>query len=190
MSQRGNEASTNQLSNKQGTDIVKHPYEFTGNLYNELEEDDDIPKHSNKSLCDSYVMPSCETTRTDNFEKEDMLDAHNLDQKNPCIINDHDENYDHKDELNIVETVSDPIDIAPELTVKVEVEGELTTNMELKQILNESVEGQIHFLAVAEKVPAEKVDEFDPFSSEKSNKAQGIKTSRDMEGGKLEAIIP
>ncbi|KAK5770930.1 hypothetical protein PVK06_047094 [Gossypium arboreum] len=110
-----------------------------------------------------------------------MSNTHNLDQENPCIINDHDENYgeiqlkivteDHRDELNIVEAVSDPINIAAELIVKVEVEAKLTTNMELKPILNEIVEKPIHFLIIAKKVLVKEVDEFDPFASNKSNKA-------------------
>ncbi|KAK5775162.1 hypothetical protein PVK06_043031 [Gossypium arboreum] len=115
-----------------------------------------MPKHSNKLYCDSHEVLLCETTKTNNSEvlshmsnmmvqmikmmqeisealpskKEDMSDAHNLDQENPCIIDDHGENYGeiqlvliteyHGDELNIVETVSNPIDIVVELTVKVE----------------------------------------------------------------------
>ncbi|KAK5771647.1 hypothetical protein PVK06_047878 [Gossypium arboreum] len=55
----------------------------------------------------------------------------------------------HVDELDIVEIVSDLIDIATKLTVNVEVKDELTTNMELKPILNESVEKPKHSLAIA-----------------------------------------
>ncbi|KAK5833589.1 hypothetical protein PVK06_017437 [Gossypium arboreum] len=84
--------------------------------------------------------------------KEDMFDTHNLDQENPCIIDDHDKSY-------------------AELTVKVKVEDELTTNMELKPILKERVEELIHFLAVVEKVLVKEVDKFDQFSFDKSNKA-------------------
>ncbi|KAK5794377.1 hypothetical protein PVK06_035600 [Gossypium arboreum] len=58
--------------------------------------------------------------------------------------------------------------------------------MELKPILNESLEEPIHFLAIVEKVPAEDIDEFESFSSDKGNKVQVTKTSRDMEGRKLE----
>ncbi|KAK5770957.1 hypothetical protein PVK06_047121 [Gossypium arboreum] len=132
-------------------------------------------KCSDEPLCDSYRMPSCKTTRTTNSEvlsnmldmmaqmikimqeisealpsrKEDMSEACNLDQKNPCIIDDHDENYGEiqpelvteelEEELDIVEMVSDPTDIVTYITVKVEVIDELTINMELKPIVNGSV---------------------------------------------------
>ncbi|KAK5770931.1 hypothetical protein PVK06_047095 [Gossypium arboreum] len=68
MSQCRNEASTYQWSNEQGTNIVEHPYEFIDNLYKALEEDHDMPKHSNKPSSDSCGIPSCETTRTNNSE--------------------------------------------------------------------------------------------------------------------------
>ncbi|KAK5802764.1 hypothetical protein PVK06_030384 [Gossypium arboreum] len=41
-----------------------------------------------------------------------------------------------------------------------------------------------------EKVLAEEINKFDWFSYEKGNKARENKTSRDMEGRKIEAIIP
>ncbi|KAK5845632.1 hypothetical protein PVK06_001828 [Gossypium arboreum] len=73
-----------------------------------------------------------------------MFNAHNLDQKNPCNIDDHDENYgeiqpevvteDHGDELSIVQMVSAPIDIITKLTINVEVEDEISTNMEVKPL--------------------------------------------------------
>ncbi|KAH1039103.1 hypothetical protein J1N35_040846 [Gossypium stocksii] len=80
--------------------------------------------------------------------KEDMSDAHNSGHENPCITDDHEYGgihtelvtEDHGNELNIVELLSDPIYIAARLTIKVEVEDEETTNVELKLILNESVE--------------------------------------------------
>ncbi|KAH1073260.1 hypothetical protein J1N35_025588 [Gossypium stocksii] len=106
-----------------------------------------------------------------------MSDTHNSDHENPCTINDYDEiqsklvTEDHGGELNIVEMVFDSIDIIEELSIKVEVMDEVTTNMELKPILNESVEELIHFLAIAEKVPAEEIDEFNLFSSKKGDKA-------------------
>ncbi|KAH1121115.1 hypothetical protein J1N35_004275 [Gossypium stocksii] len=153
-----------------------------------------MPEHSNKPPCDSYEMPLCETTRTDTskvlsnmldmmaqmkqeiFEallpkKEDMSSAHNSSHENPCIADGNHENYDYGDELNIIETVSDPIDIAAELTVKVEAEDELTTNMELKPILNKSVEKSIHFLAIVKKVPTEEVNEFDSILFDNNSKA-------------------
>ncbi|KAH1031358.1 hypothetical protein J1N35_043532 [Gossypium stocksii] len=120
LSQHNNEASTSQGSNEQGTNIVKHLYKFTGNLYEALEENNDMPEHSNKPPCDSYEMPSCETIRTDTSKvllnmsdmmtqmmkmmqeiskvlpsrKEDMPNAQNSGHENPYIRNDHDENYD------------------------------------------------------------------------------------------------
>ncbi|KAH1056699.1 hypothetical protein J1N35_034764, partial [Gossypium stocksii] len=60
--------------------------------------------------------------------------------------------------------------------------------MDRKQILNECVEEPIHFLAIAKKVLAEEINEFDLFSSEKGNKNRLTKTSRNIEGRKLEAI--
>ncbi|KAA3487291.1 integrase [Gossypium australe] len=202
-----NKGSTHQWSNDQGTDIVEHVYEFTGNLYEALEEDHDMPKNSDKPPYDSYEMPSCETSRTENSEvlssmlammaqmikmmqeifealpprQEDMSDVHNSDHKNPCTIDNHDEIYgeiqselvtkDHVDELDIIETISDPIDMAVEVTVNLEVKDELTTNMEPKHILNASVEEPIHFLAIVEKVPTDKVKDFDSFSFDNGSKA-------------------
>ncbi|KAK5812672.1 hypothetical protein PVK06_028109 [Gossypium arboreum] len=66
ISQRGNEASMHQWNNDQGTDIVEQPHEFTGNLYEVLGEDHDMPEHSGKPSYDSCEMPSHETTRTNN----------------------------------------------------------------------------------------------------------------------------
>ncbi|KAH1097447.1 hypothetical protein J1N35_014368 [Gossypium stocksii] len=90
------------------------------------------------------------------------------------------------------EAFSNPIDVESNIIVDLvaDVKVEVTTNMELKLLLNESVEELIHFLAIAEKVPAEKIDEFNLFSSDKGNKAQVTKTSYDIEGRKLKAIIP
>ncbi|KAH1031549.1 hypothetical protein J1N35_043723 [Gossypium stocksii] len=105
--------------------------------------------------------------------KEDMSDTHNLDHENLGIIDDHGKiqpelvTEDHWDELNIVEMVSNLIDVATDLPMKEEVRDELTTNMELKLIVNESVKELIHFLAIVENVTTEKVDEFDEFSSNK-----------------------
>ncbi|KAK5845342.1 hypothetical protein PVK06_001514 [Gossypium arboreum] len=62
--------------------------------------------------------------------------------------------------------------------------------MELKPILNESVEEPIHFLAITEKVLAEEIDEFHLFLSKKGNKTRETKNSHDMEWRKLNAIIP
>ncbi|KAK5785521.1 hypothetical protein PVK06_040113 [Gossypium arboreum] len=62
--------------------------------------------------------------------------------------------------------------------------------MELKLILDISVEELIHILAIVNKVPAKEVDEYDSFSFGKGNKARVTKTSRDMEGRKLKEIIP
>ncbi|KAK5811824.1 hypothetical protein PVK06_027197 [Gossypium arboreum] len=119
------------------------------------------------------------------LRKEDMSDVHNSDHKNPGIINDHNKIHgeiqpklvieDHGNEFNIVKTVSNPIDIAAEVAIKVKVEDELTTNMEFKLILNKSVEDLIHFLAISEKVSTEEVGEFDSFSFDNKNKAQATK---------------
>ncbi|KAK5775325.1 hypothetical protein PVK06_043202 [Gossypium arboreum] len=123
-----------------------------------------------------------------------MHDVPHLDPEDPHIIVNHpgldnssQQEFaigDHGDELNIVKAVSDPIHEETDIIVDV------TTNMEFKPILNESVEEPINFLAIAENVLAEEVDEFNSFSSNKGNKARVTKTSRDMEGRKLEVIIP
>ncbi|KAH1122168.1 hypothetical protein J1N35_005328 [Gossypium stocksii] len=132
--------------------------------------------------------------------KEDMYDVHNSVHENPCTINDHDEIYDeiqselvtedHVDELDIVEMVSDLIDMATKVTVNVKVNNELTTNIEPKLILNESVEEPIHLLAIGEKVPTDEVEEFDSFLFDNSSKARVTKASRNREMRKFEAIIP
>ncbi|KAK5802169.1 hypothetical protein PVK06_029752 [Gossypium arboreum] len=95
------------------------------------------------------------------------------------------------DELNILEGVPNPISVETNIIVDAttDVKVEITTNIELKSILNESVEKAIHFLAIAEKVPTKEIDEFNSFSSDKGNKARVTKTSHDMEGRKLKAII-
>ncbi|KAK5825655.1 hypothetical protein PVK06_020513 [Gossypium arboreum] len=73
-----------------------------------------------------------------------MHDVPNLDPDDPCIFIDHSElnsssqqefgSIDHRDELNMAEEDSDPIYVESNITVG------LTTNIELKPILNESVE--------------------------------------------------
>ncbi|KAK5819610.1 hypothetical protein PVK06_024626 [Gossypium arboreum] len=159
LGQRENKASMHPWSNNQGTNIVEHPHECTSNLYKALEEDHEMPEHSDKLPYDLYEMPSCETTKTVNFEIHGEIQ--------PELVTE-----DHGDELNTVETNSDPIDIVIDLTIKVDVKDKLTSNMELKLIVNESVEELIHFLVIVEKVLAEEINEFDLFSSEKGNKAQ------------------
>ncbi|KAH1097600.1 hypothetical protein J1N35_014521 [Gossypium stocksii] len=57
-----------QWSNEHGTDIVEHQHGFTVKLYELLEKDHHMLKHSDKSSCDSYEMPLCETTKTINSE--------------------------------------------------------------------------------------------------------------------------
>ncbi|KAH1082611.1 hypothetical protein J1N35_022372 [Gossypium stocksii] len=106
--------------------------------------------------------------------KEDMSDIHNSDHENPFTIDDHDEIYgeiqselvmeDHVDKLNIVEMP--------------------------KPILNESLEEPIHFLAIVEKMPIDKVEEFDSFSFDNDSKAQVTKALCNRDRRKLEAIIP
>ncbi|KAK5839150.1 hypothetical protein PVK06_007915 [Gossypium arboreum] len=82
-----------------------------------LDENHDMPEHSNKPPCDTYEMPSYGTTRTTNSKvlldmldmmeqmmrmmqeiseelplwKEDMSDVHNSDHENPCVLDNHDE---------------------------------------------------------------------------------------------------
>ncbi|KAH1073532.1 hypothetical protein J1N35_025860 [Gossypium stocksii] len=90
----------------------------------------------------------------------------------------------------IAKEVFDPININIEEEVVVDVEVELTTNLELKYILNESVDELIHFLAITKEVSTKKVDEFFTFSFEEKGNARVTKASRDMEGKKFEKIIP
>ncbi|KAH1114384.1 hypothetical protein J1N35_007762 [Gossypium stocksii] len=121
-------------------------------------------------------------------------DVPNLYPEDPYFIIDHPEldnncqqefrTRDHRDELNMIEVVFDPINV--ETTIIVEV----TTKIELKPILNESVKGLIQFLVIVDKLAIEEIDEFNSFSSDKRNKARVTKNSCDMEGRKLEVIIP
>ncbi|KAK5819075.1 hypothetical protein PVK06_024032 [Gossypium arboreum] len=99
---------------------------------------------------------------------------------------------DPRDELNMTKPVPDLIDVESGITTDVvaDVKVEVTTNMEHKSIRNETGEKSIHFLAIAEKVSSSVIDKFDSFSFDKGNKAQVTKSSRDMEGWKLEPIIP
>lgn len=92
----------------------------------------------------------------------------------------------------MAEAVFDPINVETNIIVDVvtDVKVDVTTNVELNQIINESVEEPIHFMAKIEKVPTEKVREFITFSFSNYSKARVTKTSYDMEGRKLEAIIP
>ncbi|KAH1121829.1 hypothetical protein J1N35_004989 [Gossypium stocksii] len=126
----------------------------------------------------------------------------NLDLKDPYIIINHPEldnsnqqefrTEDHRDELNMTEAVSNLIEVKSDIAVDIvaNIKVEVTTNRELKSILNGSVENPTHFLALAKNVLAKEIDEFDSFSSDKGNKTRVTKTSRDMEGMKLKAIIP
>ncbi|KAH1121988.1 hypothetical protein J1N35_005148 [Gossypium stocksii] len=166
-----------------------------------------MPKYLDEPPYDSYRMPSCETTKMTNskvlsnmsdmmvqiikmmqeiFEelsskKGDMFGTHNLDQENPCIIDDHNENYceiqpefvtkDYVKEFNIGQVVFDPTDIATDITIKVEVIDELTIIMDLKPIVNGSVEKPINLLAIAEKVSVKEDGEFYSFSFDNGSKA-------------------
>ncbi|KAK5775972.1 hypothetical protein PVK06_043929 [Gossypium arboreum] len=100
--------------------------------------------------------------------------------------------WDCVDELNIPEGVPDPINIKTDIIVNIaiDIKVEVTSNIELKLILNESVKEPIYFLAIAEKVSVEEVDEFDSFSSNKGNRVQVTKTSHDMKRMKLKVVIP
>ncbi|KAK5793854.1 hypothetical protein PVK06_035017 [Gossypium arboreum] len=110
---------------------------------------------------------------------EVVHDVPNFNHEDLCTMVDHDEFNgeikqeseirDHEDDLNIVEAVSNHIDIAANVTVNVEVIDDLTITMELKLILNESVEKPIQFLAKIEDMPTKEV---------KEGKAQAIETSR------------
>lgn len=88
--------------------------------------------------------------------------------------------------------VSDQIDVETDITIDVvtNVKLEVNIDMDLKPILNESVEDSIHFLPIVEKVLTEEVDEFYSVSFDKGNKARVTKTSCDIEGRKFEVIIP
>ncbi|KAH1122288.1 hypothetical protein J1N35_005448 [Gossypium stocksii] len=61
---------------------------------------------------------------------------------------------------------------------------------ELQSILNESVDELIQFLVIIEEVSAEKVDELISFSFNDEDKTRPTKASHDMNGRKLETIIP
>ncbi|KAH1097043.1 hypothetical protein J1N35_013964 [Gossypium stocksii] len=110
-----------------------------------------------------------------------MHDDPNLEPEDPCIIVYHPildcriqqevGTEDHRDDLNMVEAVSNPIELDITIDVATNVKVELTIDMEHKLILNESVKEPIQFLAIVGKVPAEEVDEFESFSFDKGNKA-------------------
>ncbi|KAH1039569.1 hypothetical protein J1N35_041312 [Gossypium stocksii] len=90
----------------------------------------------------------------------------------------------HRDELNIVETVSDPIDEA------VSIDLTVTTNTEFQPILSENVNEMIHFSATFGEVLAKEVEEFDLFLVNNGSKAQANKASRDIKKRNFDAIIP
>ncbi|KAK5792881.1 hypothetical protein PVK06_034007 [Gossypium arboreum] len=134
--------------------------------------------------------------------EEVMHDVPNLDPQDPCFKVDHLEldnssqqefgTRDHGDKLYMDEAVFDPIDIELDITIDVanDVKVEVTTNMECKSILNESLEEPIHFLTIAEKLSAEEIDKINSFSFKKDKKIRVTKTSCDIKGRKLKAIIP
>ncbi|KAK5802401.1 hypothetical protein PVK06_029992 [Gossypium arboreum] len=88
--------------------------------------------------------------------EEVMHDVPISDDENLYIIIDHDELEDkvqqefeiddYKNELNMTEGVSEPINIEVDVTVDVDVEVELTTNLELQPVVSESVGESVHFL--------------------------------------------
>ncbi|MBA0789642.1 hypothetical protein Gotri_006738, partial [Gossypium trilobum] len=105
--------------------------------------------------------------------EEVVHDVHNSNHDEHCITNNRsgldDGNQqdfgirDYVDEQNILEGVPDQINVETNITVDVaaNVKVEVANNMERKLILNESVEEPIHFLAIVEKVPTEKIDKPD-----------------------------
>lgn len=66
--------------------------------------------------------------------------------------------------MNIVDGISDPIDIDIDVEVAIAIDGKIMINMELKSFLNESVLELIHFLAKIKKVPTEEFDDLVSFS--------------------------
>ncbi|KAH1121704.1 hypothetical protein J1N35_004864 [Gossypium stocksii] len=83
----------------------------------------------------------------------------------------------------MADVVFDPIDVA------IDIDLAVTTDIEFQSILSESVKESIRFLAIEKKVTIEEANEVNSFSSEKVNKTQKTKTSHDIKGRKLEAII-
>ncbi|MBA0746900.1 hypothetical protein Gogos_009373 [Gossypium gossypioides] len=78
-----------------------------------------------------------------------------------------------------------------EVDVTVDLEVELIANIELKSILNESVDEPIQFLAITREEPTEETDESVLFSfKENRDKTRATKASHEMEERKLEIIIP
>ncbi|KAK5836228.1 hypothetical protein PVK06_011998 [Gossypium arboreum] len=104
-------------------------------------------KMSNSKVNMSDVMVQMMKTLQEIFEtlslREDIVpNFHNFDHEDPYTIIHHDkingeiqrelEPGDHGDKLNLVEAVSNPFDIATDVTVDVEVKDNLTTDIELQ----------------------------------------------------------
>ncbi|KAK5841039.1 hypothetical protein PVK06_009947 [Gossypium arboreum] len=134
-----------------------------------------MPKHLDKPLGDSYEVPSCETTKSSNFEllldlsdmmaqmrkmlqqisealspreeDQDIIIHPKLDDKSQQEFG----TEDHGDELNMDKVVSNLIDVAVDLDLVV------ATNTELKSTLSDSVKELIHFLAIVGELPIEEI---------------------------------
>ncbi|KAH1082966.1 hypothetical protein J1N35_022727 [Gossypium stocksii] len=87
------------------------------------------------------------------------------------------------DELNKVNPINMVVAVVVEVAIKLDIE-------ELQLILNESVNKSIHFLAKPKEVLVREIDEFILFLFNDEDKAWATKASRDIEGRKLEPIIP
>ncbi|KAH1091634.1 hypothetical protein J1N35_018891 [Gossypium stocksii] len=115
--------------------------------------------------------------------EEVMHDVSNPNHVDHGIIIDHPEFNDNsqqefriedKKELNMIEEVSDPIDLF--LNVTVDVEVKLTIGIELQLFLSESRDEPIHFLARVKETLTEEVDEFISFSFDDEVKSQETHT--------------
>ncbi|KAK5825420.1 hypothetical protein PVK06_020253 [Gossypium arboreum] len=143
-----NGASTIPLSNDSECGEIEYEP-----LYKSHNQGNDMLKHSDESTWEDLVR-----------------DVPNPDPKDPHIVVDHSKlennnqqdlgTKDYGDGFNIAEAISDPIDVKSDITgdVATNVKVEVTTNMELKPILNESVEEPKHFLAIADKVATEEIN--------------------------------
>ncbi|KAK5811925.1 hypothetical protein PVK06_027313 [Gossypium arboreum] len=129
-------------------------------------------------------------------EKMEIIhDVSNFNLKNQCILDNQSKlNLESQQEfgsgdgnkLNITKVVFDSINI----DIDVVVDGAIITNLELKLILNESVDEPIQFLTITEEVPSKEINEFFTFSFEEEDKARVTKASCNIEGRKLKLIIP
>ncbi|KAH1121990.1 hypothetical protein J1N35_005150 [Gossypium stocksii] len=89
-----------------------------------------------------------------------------------------------EDELNMIEGVTDSIELVIDIAIDVYVK--LTIDLKLKLILSGSVNEPTHFLARVAENPTEEVDKFNSFLFRDGVKAKANKSSREIEATSME----